>query len=279
MILVDPSCDIIRDDHTIQSSLDNIELAARICYASTKKKEEQKSFLRGLYNNHHYRPFEFGTIYFTSSSIKENQLFNMIVSSHWTRCIEKESTKYYTTNCRVIIESIEATSTKEENIFDIFWDIIQDIYDYHPEHRERTTIIWRIARGIADEFRTHTQISSLMQSTRYCRYSTNKFNNSIRICRPSWMREEESDQSHDDKVNLFVQSWTKDEKHYNKAISLGMRAEQARGLLPLDLYTEMIQCGFEEDWNRFFDQRLFDKTGKAHPDAKYISKQAYEKMK
>ena len=51
----------------------------------------------------------------------------------------------------------------------------------------------------------------------------------------------------------------------------GLRAEQARGVLGLDLKTVFIQCGFEDDWQHFFDLRV--EKG-AHPDAQYIAGRA-----
>lgn len=41
--------------------------------------------------------------------------------------------------------------------------------------------------------------------------------------------------------------------------------------LPLATASELCMCGFEEDWTHFFDLRLRETTGKAHPDAKYIA--------
>ena len=304
MIFVEPSCEIIKDSHTIESALENIEQAARVCYASIKKSynlEDNKKFLFNLFQKRHYRPFEFGTIYYTiplkniflSPNYSEEQYIkNKISSSPWTKEVEVEGPVYCTTNCRVILETIVEIYkdlTKEE-LFDKFWTLIHSIYEYYPDyHKDRTTILWKISRGVADEFRTHTQISSLMQSTRYCNYSSDKFDNRIRICRPQWMNKStnqlndmisNNEDFSDPIYNLFLASWGMSEAVYNELIKdYGVPAEQARGVLPFDLYTEFIQCGFDEDWENFFNQRYFGTTGKPHPDAKYIASQAYYKWK
>ena len=56
-------------------------------------------------------------------------------------------------------------------------------------------------------------------------------------------------------------------------------AERARKCLPLDIATVFIQCGFEEDWDNFFNQRVLGTTGTPHPDAKYIAEMIYEEYK
>ena len=299
MIFVEPSCEIIRDEYTIEFALENIERAARICYASEKNSKDNKEFLKSLFNKHHYRPFEFGTIYFTRKfedilkqlSIDSNRrIIERVSQSPWTKNFYDNEIVYYTTNCRVIIEAIENLFSEldRDEIFDIFWKFIHNIYEHSELHKKRTTILWKISRSIADEFRTHTQISSLMQSTRYCNYSSNKFDNQIRICRPQWVKysanqlnkklgRDEGD--FDSKLLIFINAWWKSEYDYKNLINIGVTAEEARGILPLDIYTEFIQCGFEEDWINFFNQRYFETTGKAHPDAKYIASRAYLKLK
>ena len=296
MIFVEPSCEIIRDEHTIEFALGNIERAARICYASEKNSKDNKEFLRSLYMKHHYRPFEFGTIYYTlyydatfrsRVSSTTEWIEEDVSRSPWTHRETDYEVCYYTTNCRVILEKIESRfkTLDQEGVFNLFWETIHEIYDYRPDfHKDRDTILWKISRGIADEFRTHTQISSLMQSTRYCNYSSNKFDNQIRICRPQWMKlsanrlnklQEQKERTDDSKSRLMIHSWCMSENAYKELINIGTPAEEARGVLPLDIYTEFIQCGFEKDWTNFFNQRYFGTTGKPHPDAQYIAGKAY----
>ena len=69
------------------------------------------------------------------------------------------------------------------------------------------------------------------------------------------------------------------EYDYLKFRQLGYKPEQARELLPLSIKTEFIQCGFESDWEHFFDLRMRGTTGPPHPDAKYIAEKAYEQYK
>ena len=42
--------------------------------------------------------------------------------------------------------------------------------------------------------------------------------------------------------------------------------QQARDVLPNATKTELIMTGFASDWRYLLDLRLFEKTGKVHPD-------------
>jgi thymidylate synthase ThyX len=42
--------------------------------------------------------------------------------------------------------------------------------------------------------------------------------------------------------------------------------QQARDVLPNATKTELIMTGFASDWKFLMDLRLFEKTGKVHPD-------------
>ena len=58
-------------------------------------------------------------------------------------------------------------------------------------------------------------------------------------------------------------------------IKTGVKPEDARDVLPLQLKTELIMTGTESQWNEFFKLRISDH---AHPDAKYIAEQIKEQL-
>ena len=54
--------------------------------------------------------------------------------------------------------------------------------------------------------------------------------------------------------------------------SYQLKAQEARGILPLDLKGELIMTGFTKDWIHFFNLRSYiAMTGKAHPDAMVLA--------
>ena len=57
---------------------------------------------------------------------------------------------------------------------------------------------------------------------------------------------------------------------YRKLILDGMKPEDARGVLPLDTATKVIYTYSVKEWQHILDLRLYDKTGKAHPNCHVV---------
>ena len=115
------------------------------------------------------------------------------------------------------------------------------------------------------EFVRHRKFSFLQESTRYCRYSSNKFNGELTFIEPCWL-------TPDMKSNLtylnYVDTLQKIEDTYITLTKNGWKPEQARNILPLCLKTELYMCGFAEDWEQFFKLRT---ASNAHPQAKELA--------
>ena len=73
-------------------------------------------------------------------------------------------------------------------------------------------------------------------------------------------------------VNCWWDSLKKAESDYMYLVKEeGLKAEEARGVLPNDCKTELIMTGFISDWKHFFDLRSKGTTGKPHPDIKVLA--------
>lgn len=138
------------------------------------------------------------------------------------------------------------------------------------------------------------------QSTRYCNYSKNKFDNEITINLPTWAEEAGFDGSQDpgdyrledmcaDITEGRAQQWSKldtwifanqaAEYAYMKLIEAGCKPQEARAILPLDCNTELVHTAFISDWKHFFDLRALGTTGAPHPDAKVLALPLMEEFK
>ena len=60
------------------------------------------------------------------------------------------------------------------------------------------------------------------------------------------------------------------ETAYKYLLGAGMKPEDARGILPLDTATKVIYTYSIREWQHILDLRLYDKTGKAHPNAHVV---------
>lgn len=115
--------------------------------------------------------------------------------------------------------------------------------------------------------------SFAQESTRYCNYSKNKFNNELAFIIPSWM--DSNEQSINTKQGFGIKPGEelfaflgKSERHYFKLLELGWTPQQARQVLPNALKTELVMTGFVSDWEHFFELRC-DQS--AHPDARALA--------
>ena len=59
----------------------------------------------------------------------------------------------------------------------------------------------------------------------------------------------------------------------------GIPPEQARGLLPLDTHTKVIYTYSYNEWQEIFRKRIYNETGKAHPDATLVCKLVEQELK
>ena len=198
---------------------------------------------------------------------------------------------YITTNARVIFEN--------------GWeDDLQYMCEPTEFHEKRITVKFITSIGICREILRHRRMSFLNESTRYCNYSKGKFNSELTFIIPQWIYDVQAERSsypdpltHDSREWLMnehgenlieclccfdrsVSSWweclnrIEDDYNYLTTTDEGyqLKAQEARGILPLDLKSELIVTGFVSDWIHFFRLRSHvAATGKPHPDIQKLA--------
>ena len=266
MRLILPSVSLYKQEPGIQGMYKAIAKAGHICYASEKEGDEE-AFVKRCISLGHMRPLEFGTVYLKIPG--DSDALDFYSNNPYSIVETGTGIIYYyvTTNYRVLVEN----------------NCTEDLcYWCEPTkfHALRHCILWEhIGRDIADEFRTYTSLSSLMQSTRYCAYDKEKFGSELIFIKPSWLSGCEYHGMQVDERE-FYRSLEDAERHYMVLrTNYNWSAEKARKVLPLDVATTFIQCGFEKDWDNFFNQRVLGTTGTPHPDAKEIAEMIYEEYK
>lgn len=99
------------------------------------------------------------------------------------------------------------------------------------------------------------------RSTRYC-----SSKDGLEICKPWWYDNGEHGLNQRD----YNQYCRFAEEGYNRLLENGMKPEDARGILPLDTATKVIYTYNIKEWQHILDLRLYDKTGKAHPNVHIV---------
>jgi len=320
MRFITPNVALLTYAPSIEGMYAAIEDAGRICYASKKKSEAAKEFVDGLLKKGHGRPLEFGTVYiklsagdviYYSNIFKESRGVDVVddmIHNRFTKVFKDIlGNLYITTNYRVIMQgSYNTWKEAVDNNYDKNYKFFLKCWDYNEaKHYKRYYFKWGISRVTGDSFRTHCMLSTLMQSTRYCLYSSPKFGCEVTYARPVRMNgftELQDNVSYDDIMMeslyknmkasdvIYMASLLRAESSYKLLTNkdeldrsakelnclydeVPLRAEEARGILPLDTYTIQMQCGFYDDWENFFWLRL---DSHAHPDAQYIANDAYK---
>lgn len=288
MKLIKQSFEFIdQTDFSLVGIKKHIERCARVSYKSEDKITDTsyEKFVNMLESRGHDRPLEFGTVYLSRTAQKEDNMawLDKYTYSPWskfsfgngsTRINGKlRNTIYVTTNYRVI----------KENHWE---DDLQYLCEPTKYHYKRYTVHMILDRGVMDEFRTHVGLSHLAESTRYCNYSKDKFNNEVTFVIPSWCNSliEGSEQEYSpfeingDEVE-FMNALQNAQNSYLSLLKMGWTPQQARSVLPLGIKSELISCGFEDAWENFMRRRSpkYGDPG-AHPMAAEIADKLCEEF-
>lgn len=121
-------------------------------------------------------------------------------------------------------------------------------------------------RGVSHEIVRHRLCSFAQESTRYCNYSKAKFNSGITVISPSWHTD-----NCDGPTTMAYLAWfsscLKAEQKYLEMLEHGLTPQQARGVLPTSLKTEIVVTGNYREWRHMLKLR----TAKdAHPDIRLL---------
>ena len=252
-----------------------IERCGRVCYKSEDKitDDSYEKFVNMLEKRDHARPLEFGTVHLKISSgmLFEKFLQDLVdcklYNPTWIKYKKLPEYTYITTNYRHYLQIIK----KCPYIVEYFTE--QDNC-YYPS---RYTVHMVLSRGIMDEFRTHVSLSHLAESTRYCNYSKDKFNNELTFIQPDWLSDEHIiDYKEKTEHHPYFAILKREEQDYLTLINNGWTPQQARDVLPLSVKSELISCGFEDAWENFFYRRC---ANDAHPMAREIAIPLQEKFK
>lgn len=315
MKIISPNVELFRQEPGLKGIFKQIELAGRTCYKSEDKIDEYsaKVFVDRMITSNHTAMLEHGTVYLTfvinnrtrdkevhypwyenNAKVKLWEVFSYVqclfISNKYS--IVKfsqnkdytETTMCITTNYRVIVEN--------------GWQGIMNEFLSEPTiyHERRITLKFTTNIGVTREGNRHRtfpdpgEFSVAEESTRYCNYSKDKFDNKISYCKPAWINGNETEilacrdaETESKLYSGIIENLDGEEKNWNpidwylyalstcayaykNLIRLGWKPQQAREVLPLATKSEVVYTAFAHDWKHWFDLRLYGTTGKPHPN-------------
>ncbi len=129
---------------------------------------------------------------------------------------------------------------------------IRDRDPKHPHHspfeHSSLSVLFTINRGVSHELVRHRHTAYSQESTRYCNYSKNRFNNEITFI-------EDSKSLGSMIEDIWIDSLKNAEEVYFKRLAAGQTPEEARGCLPIDLKTEIYVTTNLREWRNIFNLR------------------------
>jgi thymidylate synthase (FAD) len=285
----------------------HIERIGRVCYKSEDKinVDSYINFINMLKTKQHGAMLEHGTIYLRLNennepsyterkaialTFEDNKYSKVVV-------VDDYDDIFITTNYRVLVENYHWVR---------YLQYFSEIGEYHER---RVSVQFTCDRGVSHEFVRNrgqknngydhdteenlwivtTDDNSIAQeSTRYCNYSKDKFNNEITCILPPWMNIKEDNykflypkleefnpiiNSENNEINghtdyPFLFSLLIAEMTYFNLLEGSWQPQQARNVLPIALKTEVIMTCFMSDWEHFLMLRT---APNAHPQARELA--------
>ena len=307
MKLIKPSYNIIEQECGLNGIYKQIELAGRTCYKSEDKitEDSAKGFVDRMIKSGHGAMLEHGTVYLHMEFASKKAYFDDELALKYhnephtkafrVRDVATDPTgkqhAYITTNLRVLVEN--------------GWlDDLKYICEPTKYHEKRVTVKFICDRGVSHEFVRHRVFSFAQESTRYCNYSKDKFDNEVTFILPPWLDENNpnlhknwsasddwgeclteyyykitdfgaKDGMYVDTHQAFATALFHAEKLYFSLLDNGWKAQEARAVLPNSLKTELVMTGFIDDWKHFFFLR---DAAPAHPQARELAEPLHKEF-
>lgn len=277
MRFVEQSAELWRQEDSYEGMLRHIERCGRVAYKSEMSDniEDTKKFVENLQKNGHDSVLEHGTVYMETYL---HNLQDLNTDTFYNRFKDSYSKISY-----ILIGEPERRNrvliTTNYRVHRVYWGD----HDLSEPFAKRYTMHLITSIGIVRELLRHRKFSFTNESTRFCSYGKNRFGNELTFVQPYWLNENtppavrlhyltilsDIEEFYIGATNgklktTVLKSSNNEEERIHEFTPL--QAQQVRGILPLDIKSEIVMTGFEDDWKHFFDLRLYGKTGKPHPD-------------
>lgn len=300
MKLVQSNAELIQETNPYKL----VELVGRTCYKSEDKITDDSyiKFVQGLIAKEHYAMLEHGRLTFRVKDIEPYLLVgvpgvhvardivrdydSLVVSVSLSHLYNEKWTtlRPWFDQMRRIAEdvyldgNIPANSTHDTEVGTFSLIPGEELDKYLLQHIlapdgvfKYRTIKFTCDRGVSHELVRH-RCAVAQSSTRYCNYSKDKFGNEVTFVEPRdyefWAQEDKQ------RFEKFLK--TCEDEYMYMIRERAFTPQQARAVLPNALQTEVILTMNLDQWEHFFNLRLFGETGAPHPDMKRVAKLTYQ---
>lgn len=147
---------------------------------------------------------------------------------------------------------------------------VPDLTEDEKRIHQDVTVKFICDRGVSHEIVRHRVASFAQESTRYCNYGQDKFDNCITVVEPQFIKDAYF-AGRQDIIHAWERGCVAAETEYFNLLEYGCTPQEARSVLPNSLKTEVIVTMNLDGWDHFFELR---DAATAQPDMRYIAHMA-----
>lgn len=280
MKIIEPKVELMQ----YEDKISHVARCARVCY---KKETGNDNVLYGnLERSKHWSMFRHETYYAAVNTTDERSLLFKALAGYqhcpYINYITFRDKTYIVTNGNFLKDIAKNNPV----LFHLIYD-----NQITVDEAENVEPIWK--HFMRYTFCVDTQISTSRELNRVspnniAEQSTRYVYEDGTICRPHWLEgydisqtlcgkyliykdgKEDDDINH--KVLTYIQSCDNSFNNYKYLVDAGILRQDARGVLPLDTATRCIYTYSVDEWFEIIKKRVYNTTGKSHPNATIICK-------
>lgn len=285
MKLIEPQADLWSEEQVTPE--EHIARCARVCYGHENSSKDPQKLIDSLKKNGHLSMFRHASKYFVYKNVSYGDTRDEMAICPYNTVILFGTEGGYRNNTIWL-----STNGQEYGYSDNFF------YNTEPEAEITLAELLEHCRKQPDLFEIvrltfclTTQISTSRElnrvspnniaerSTRYC-----SSKDGLEICKPWWWNDDFIYTQGENRMEIvkrhatFYSGWKTAERAYKDALELGMKPQDARGVLPLDTATKVVYTYSVRTWKHILDLRYYGKTGRPHPNAKLIMGMVRDKI-
>lgn len=274
MKIIEPKVELWQQGGDVKA---HIARCARVCYG--RETGNDQATIKRLIDSEHWSMFRHGTYYIIandSDKTLETIVINYANTIGFNYHYEKH-VYYITVNGNWVLD--------HKTQFGYLSKYIVPIEDFRNTeigfHMMRYTFCIDTQISTSRELNRVSPNSIAEKSTRYV-YEDGS------ICRPHWLngyyickdivgrydiyKDGKRDTDINHKVLTYIESCDSSFTKYKYLVEAGLHRQDARGVLPLDTATRCVYTYSTKEWFDIIKKRVYNTTGKAHPNATIICK-------
>lgn len=249
----------------------HVARCARVCYGRETGNDE--ATVKRLLDSRHWSMFRHESVYAIipvhRKELKDYPL--LVLSSPYIKTHTYNGNVYVATNGQFILDKLYSKFIELINMYRVTEDEFSNTEFGFNMMRYTFCIDTQISTS--RELNRVSPNSIAEKSTRYV-YEDGT------ICRPYWISTEEANMFNEDNnvdldeaMNVYLRGCKRSFEDYKILIDKHkLNRQDARGVLPLDTATRCIYTYSIDEWFDIIRKRVYNTTGKAHPNAAIICK-------